>query len=330
MEIARAMCHNGGVNVPAARKLAERPAALKCYYSSGLRDWMRIGPQVASLFLSYSAHNTGPRTKCRASLKILLSAFFMGNISVKSQRKVRCANFPLIEPVWNARFLRNYLMRLHFELSPNVQPVSFDYQHFLTGVFHKWLGDNALHDGLSLYSLSWLSGGKRQGDGIAFPNGASWFISAHDSELLHRICISAVDEPSVCCGMLVTRIRILLEPEVREKHVFKVASPVLARSKEVEGKVRHFIYSDAEADEVLTQTLRHKLDKAGLNGIALDTNVKFDRSYRSAQTKLVKINGVANRASICPVIVEGPPEAVQFAWNVGVGHLTGSGFGALV
>lgn len=35
-----------GVNVPAARKVAERPAALKRSYRCRLRDWMRIGPQV--------------------------------------------------------------------------------------------------------------------------------------------------------------------------------------------------------------------------------------------------------------------------------------------
>jgi CRISPR/Cas system endoribonuclease Cas6 (RAMP superfamily) len=29
------------------------------------------------------------------------------------------------------------------------------------------------------------------------------------------------------------------------------------------------------------------------------------------------------------VVVEGTPEAVRFAWTVGVGELTGSGFGAL-
>jgi CRISPR-associated endoribonuclease Cas6 len=223
----------------------------------------------------------------------------------------------------------NY-MRLHFELSPNIQPVPFDYQHFLTGAFHKWLGNNELHDSLSLYSLSWLLGGKRVGDKLTFPNGASWFISAHDSEVLHSICLNVRNEPAVCCGMDVIGIKILAEPDVQDKHVFKVASPVLARSREVEGRVKHFIYSDAEVDEVLTQTLRHKLDKAGLNEIAPETSVRFDRSYRSAQTKLVKINGISNRASICPVIVEGPPEAVQFAWNVGIGHLTGSGFGALV
>lgn len=58
-------------------------------------------------------------------------------------------------------------MRLHFTLSPNTQTVPFDYQHALTGVFHKWLGkDNPLHDGISLYSLSWLHGGVTMRGGI--------------------------------------------------------------------------------------------------------------------------------------------------------------------
>lgn len=227
-------------------------------------------------------------------------------------------------------------MRLHFQLSPNTETVPFEYQHFLTGAFHKWLGDNDLHDGISLYSLGWLHGGVtmkngRRTGGLDFPDGAKWFISAHESELLHRVCLRAQNDPDVCCGMLITSIQISPDVNIeRNRHIFKAASPVLAKSKEVEGKVRHLIYSDEEADAVLTQTLRHKLDKAHLNEAASSTRVRFDRSYPNARTKLVKINGICNRASICPIIVEGPPEAIRFAWNVGIGHLTGSGFGALI
>lgn len=225
-------------------------------------------------------------------------------------------------------------MRLHFQLSPNTQTVPFEYQHFLTGAFHKWLGDNGLHDNISLYSLSWLHGGVtmrngRRIGGLDFPNGARWFISAHDSDILIKICSTARQNSLVCCGMRVTAIQIAQMPPVSKSQKFKVASPVLARGKEVEGKIRHYIYSDEEADEILTQTLRHKLDKAGMNELAAETRVKFDRSYRAACTKLITINGIANRASICPVIVEAPPQAIEFAWNVGIGHLTGSGFGAL-
>lgn len=48
-------------------------------------------------------------------------------------------------------------MRLHLRLSPNTTPVSFDHLHQLTGALHKWLGENEVHDELSLYSFGWLS-----------------------------------------------------------------------------------------------------------------------------------------------------------------------------
>ena len=59
-------------------------------------------------------------------------------------------------------------MRLHLYLSPNEQPVPFDYQHYLAGAFHKWLVANDLHDQLSLYSLSWLYEGRARGGALEF------------------------------------------------------------------------------------------------------------------------------------------------------------------
>ncbi|HKJ32466.1 MAG TPA: CRISPR-associated endoribonuclease Cas6, partial [Balneolales bacterium] len=86
---------------------------------------------------------------------------------------------------------------------------------------------------------------------------------------------------------------------------------------------------DEEADAALTRVLRKKLEKAGYETKDREVMVGFDRSYPKAKTKLVDIKGIKMKASMCPVIVQGTPEAVQFAWNVGVGELTGSGFGAL-
>jgi CRISPR-associated endoribonuclease Cas6 len=221
-------------------------------------------------------------------------------------------------------------MRLHFYLSPNLQPVPFDYQHFLTGTLHKWICSNHIHDLISLYSLSWLYKGRVQNRHLHFPNGAYWFLSIYDEALIERIVSNALIDSDVCCGMKVIRIDQQETPEFGTRHTFRVGSPVLARSKEIEGKVKHYIYSDIEADDIITTTLRHKMDLAGLNSEHKDVTVYFDRSYKEAKTKLVKIKNTNNRASICPVTIEGTPEAIQFAWNVGVGHLTGSGFGSLV
>jgi CRISPR-associated endoribonuclease Cas6 len=221
-------------------------------------------------------------------------------------------------------------MRLHFFLSPNERPVPFDYQHYLTGTFHKWVGANDLHDAISLYSLSWLYEGRARSGAIEFPRGAHWFVSVHDDSLVEVIVNNALADPEVCCGMRVARIEQQQTPHFGSRHTFKVGSPVLARSKEDEdGRVRHYLYTDPEADAVLTATLRHKLDRAGLGAPHNAATVSFDKTYRTPKTKLVTIKDIHNRASVCPVTVEGTPEAVAFAWNVGVGHGTGSCFGSL-
>jgi CRISPR-associated endoribonuclease Cas6 len=222
-------------------------------------------------------------------------------------------------------------MRLHFTLTPNQQPVPFTYQHFLTGAFHKWLGKNQQHDEISLYSLSWLQGGFMKNSALDFPRGARWFISFHDDALANIIIDRALADPEVSCGMRVTRIVQQQTPAFGSRYTFKVGSPVLAKSKEIEGKVKHYLYSDPEADATLTTTLRHKLDRAGFAASHNQVTVSFDRSYRNPRTKLVIIkDNIANRASICPVVVEGTPEVVAFAWNVGVGNGTGVGFGSLL
>src|SRR5438270_6263367 len=119
-------------------------------------------------------------------------------------------------------------MRLHFTLTPNQQPVPFAYQHFLPGAFHKWLGNNQLHDRLSLYSLSWLDGSRMRGDALEFPRGARFFISVYDESLAETIVNNALADPEVCFGMRVIRIEQQATPSFGSHYTFKVGSPVLA------------------------------------------------------------------------------------------------------
>lgn len=225
-------------------------------------------------------------------------------------------------------------MRLHFQLSPNKSAVPFNYPHFLTGTFHRWLGANELHEGLSLYSLGWLQGGCKRGEALAFPRGATWFVSAPDTtagdDLLARVADAALKEPSVCCGMEVAEIQAQRTPEFGESRVFHADSPVFIRGEKVGDKDPHILYDDPRANEYLTRTLRHKLDKAGLGEHAASARMSFDPTFKHPKTRLIHVkDNVYKRANVCPIIVEGAPEAVQFVWNVGAGNLTGSGFGSL-
>ncbi|MEO9884690.1 MAG: CRISPR-associated endoribonuclease Cas6 [Balneola sp.] len=221
-------------------------------------------------------------------------------------------------------------MRLHLTLTPNTELVPFNYQHQLTGALHKWLGQNDLHDKISLYSFSWLRGkAERVEGGLNFPNGAKWFISFWEDEHTKKLKDGILKEPEVIFGMKVDKIKEQNIPEFGNDYRFTVASPVLVRANQDDGSRKHILYNEKEADRILTKRMKAKLQAANLSSGDSDISISFDRSYPNPQTKLVDIKGTKLRTSVCPVKIEGAPQAVKFAWTVGVGELTGSGFGAI-
>jgi CRISPR-associated endoribonuclease Cas6 len=220
-------------------------------------------------------------------------------------------------------------MRIHFKITKNNKPVPFNYLQNLVGTFHKWLGWNEVHNDISLYSISWLQGGQLQGQSLNFPRGATWFISFFDDTLAKSCLKGILKDPAIAFGMEVKDVLLQETPSFDNREVFNVASPVLLRKQEEQRKTKFYYYSDGIiSDELLTNILQTKLRKAGLN----DSGVKvyFDQSYSNPKIKLVNYKNIENKGSICPIVVEGTSEQVAFAWDVGVGHSTGIGFGSLV
>lgn len=223
-------------------------------------------------------------------------------------------------------------MRLQLYLEAP-ERVPFDYLPALKSAFHRWAGhDAALHDGLSLYSYGWLRGGRAGRGGILFPEGAHWFISAPDEGLIHALVSGVVRAPDLDLGLRVRDARMLRAPEFAAgEQPFRVAGPVFVKH-EPPGSDRpadHLLPGHPLADELLTATLRHKLRQAGLADVG--AAVRFDPAFiATAKPKVFKYKQVQCRGSICPVLVSGSSEQIQFAWEVGVGHSTGIGCGALV
>ncbi len=225
-------------------------------------------------------------------------------------------------------------MRLNLTLSPNTDPVPFDHLHKLTGTLHKWLGpDNDLHDGPSLYSVGWLTGGRAEDGALTFPDGARWRLSFYDDGAAKAALEGILQAPSVFAGMRVTEAQQQTTPAFSGGSRFDVDAPVVARRRRDDGSRAYLLYDDARADDALTRTLRGKMAAADLDIDPSGVRVRFDRGVDAAHTKLATIekdgHEIHHKGSVCPVIVEGPPEASRFAWNVGVGELTGSGFGAV-
>jgi len=217
-------------------------------------------------------------------------------------------------------------MRIHITLTKTENLIPFNYQPMLTGALHKWIGQNALHDDVSLYSFSWITGADISNRGLQFKKEGNFFISSYKSELLEKVISGIQSDPSIGHGLFAKEVIIQKEPEFKNEATFFCASPVFIKRR-VDDTIKHYTYKDDESGILLTETLVTKLEKAGLpaNGVS----VEFDKKYHSPKTKVIYYNEIGNRVSICPVIVKGTPEQIAFAWNVGVGNSTGIGFGAL-
>lgn len=220
-------------------------------------------------------------------------------------------------------------MRVYLHLSPNREVIPFNYQRSLVGAFHRWLGENELHDDTSLYSLSWLSqNGRPTRGGLNFPQGATMFISAPHPDLLSKVIHGVFRGTQIRWGMEVQSVKLTPPPTFSSHERFRVQSPVLLK-RSVEGEEHHkyFYYNDPISDQLLTETLHYKLNKLGLS---TDISLAFDHDYAKPRIKMVTFKGIDIKASSCPVIAKGNPEAIAALYALGAGVGTGIGFGALV
>lgn len=219
-------------------------------------------------------------------------------------------------------------MRLYLKLTKNKETIPFNYQPYLTGVIHKWIGEgNEIHDTLSLYSFSWLQNVTlNKKERLNLTSDSYFFISAYDESLIKKLLKGIMSDSSVCYGSVVSDIQIMENPAFSNTQRFLTASPVFIKRR-IDNNEKHITYENASSSLYLTETLKKKLKAANLSEEGV--NIKFDENYTSPRTKIIRYNTIGNRVSICPVIIQGTSEQIQFAWNVGIGNSTGIGFGSL-
>ena len=218
-------------------------------------------------------------------------------------------------------------MRLHIKTSKSNQKIDFNYQALLTGCVHKWLGENNVEHGkMSLYSFSWFQNVEVLKSGIKLKNGSYFYLSFHDEQLAKTVLKNILQQPEMFAGARVVDVMIEETPVFSSKERFLLASPILIK-RFIDDKEKHYTYLDEVSDQLMTETLKTKAEIAGINSDGL--KVSFDREYHSPKTKIISYKNIQNKVNVCPVIIEGSPEMIGFAWNVGLGNSTGIGFGAL-
>lgn len=224
-------------------------------------------------------------------------------------------------------------MRVILNLSESKELVPFTYKEQATYFLHNSVPLGDLHGGVSLYSFSNLRGDAKLSQnkgGLNFPYGAQIFYNFHDPQIAKLFVDSVSRSPYFGFGMKVTGIRVQQDPEF-EYHeggtVFQTTSPVLVKRLGIRRDRHCLTFEDDESNAILTRILNDKAKTVGIEHVA---KVHFDSSYSRPKTKLIKYKGTINIANSCPIIIQGHPEILKLAWNVGVGNSTGIGFGALL
>ncbi len=227
-------------------------------------------------------------------------------------------------------------MRIRFQFTHNSRLIDYNYQYDLARQIHKWLGvENQWHgrvnNPLSFGNLSHL---KPSGKGLVpVSDPVNWWVGSWDGRLLKDLIRGVNANPSGPLGFRVQALQLVPEPSFGNTSLFWLETPLVLRLKRENQADRYVIYSDPEADELLRSNLLQKLAQ---HQVAVDpeaVRIHFHRHYAKAKTRLVRLRrqgkDISVRGSICPVVVEGPPEVHRFIWAAGLGASTGIGFGGV-
>ncbi|KGN92591.1 CRISPR-associated endoribonuclease Cas6 [Porphyromonas canoris] len=220
-------------------------------------------------------------------------------------------------------------MKIKLSISGNNSFVPFVHQPLLVGTIQKWLGDNEWHGNKSPFSFSRLRGGRavKGMNGMMFESTGSLIIGTPYKEVLDRFVDGISKDPTMFNGLVVQEILVMGDPDLSGCDIFYPVSPILLKQKQPEGGYSHIIFSDKEADKVLTESLQAKLRMGGLEDPS--AYAEFIRDSGGAKGMLIDYRGVKNKTSWCPIRIVGKPETKLYIWNIGIGHSTGIGFGCI-
>lgn len=216
-------------------------------------------------------------------------------------------------------------MRAYIRFKGSKALIRYNYQELLTGVIHKWIGENNdIHGKSSRISFSWIQNTRASKEGINLTPVSYFFISAFDSEIIKMITKGILKSPEMFNGISAKEIILQESPHFNEVEHFLMASPIFLKRREND---KHLTYLDEEFENALNENCKIKLKKTGINGTGFGIRLDPDNNFR--ETKLVTYKGINNRATMAPVVIKGNQKQIEYLWSVGLGHSTGIGFGAL-
>lgn len=224
---------------------------------------------------------------------------------------------------------KQYNMRIELNIRGNDTLIPFTHQPWLVGTIHKWLGENEWHGHTSPFSFSRLSGGRvdKEKKGLIIGERAKLTISAHLPDFLSKLIEGIRKDPSMFKDLVVQEIVLIEDPDLSNRELFFPLSPIFLKERQPDGTYSHILFGDKQANALLTDNIRTKLQAAGIED--KEATAEFVTQEQNVQVMLVEYKGIKNRVNWCPVRIQAKPESKLFLWNVGLGHSTGIGFGCI-
>lgn len=217
-------------------------------------------------------------------------------------------------------------LKLYFGKSDKVFKGDEIYDYTLS-FLHKCLGENnKYHNSFSQYSITHPLGYKMADGGIHYPNGSYMHINSNNDDFLNSIVkgiinnkkLSIADMPY--CGMEMTDYNVHSDYDL-----VRAVTPILLKPK----NSRKFItYKDSEDYfKMLEEQCRKKLLHCGFEENKVNKLKFIPFHLENAKTKCVKFKKACFPASQLMFVVQGDKTLRKNLYEMGIGNLTGCGFG---
>lgn len=230
-------------------------------------------------------------------------------------------------------------MRIVVRLSRNKEVVDFNNQEKLNGYIHKCLGNNnEYHNKASDYAISMLMGGKvnKHKSGLDFINGAYFTISSPNSEFINKLIMGIVQNREFAYGMEFLTFQPIEEDIIDfndnsvHVHHFVTLTPFVIRYQSDRYKNKSYLLlNDDNFSERVTQHTKNKLKRLypDLNVDDFKVEIPNDRNHKTRKFNYKNSHIIGN---LCHINVTATSEVARKLYSVGIGGLTGSGYGTLI
>lgn len=238
-------------------------------------------------------------------------------------------------------------MRLIINFSKNTKPVPFENREHVLGYVHNCLKNIKTHLPITELCISHLCGGKHipNTNTLNFSNGGYIVVTSQNTELIGKLITGSLMNKNFICGMARQDFDPIEESFVDGWNNFSTLSPFIIRQKiynkyivfndekfikkaSDSTKEKLEILSQPEFNDAVTKHMKNKLLKINPELNLNDFKIVIP-IHPGHKIKEETIHSNTHYANQCHLNIFCDNKTANLLYNIGIGQLTGSGFGTI-